>query len=113
MPFFGDLPVIGRAFGFDQLNAGEQELVFLITPELVHPLHNEEMPPLPGSDLFEPGDLEFYLLGRLESRRSADYRSPVRTDIHRMINYHRCEELYIIGPSGHSEHSDSQPVVGN
>ena len=113
VPFFGDLPVIGRAFGFDQLNAGEQELVFLITPELVGGLNHDEVPPLPGSDLFEPGDLEFYLLGRLESRRSADYRSPVRTDIHRMINYHRCEELYIVGPSGHSEHSETQAPHGN
>lgn len=113
VPFFGDLPIIGRAFGFDQLSAGEQELVFLITPQLVRGLSHPEVPALPGSDLFEPGDLEFYLLGRLESRRSYDYRSTVRTDIHRMMNYHKCEELYIIGPSGHSEHSDAAPVVGN
>ena len=50
----------------------------LITPELVHPLDKGECPPLPGADVFEPGDLEFYLLGRLESRRPYDFRSPVR-----------------------------------
>ena len=103
VPFFGDLPIIGRAFAFDQMNAGEQELVVLITPVFQHAMHAGEVPPLPGSDLFEPGDLEFYLLGRLESRRGYDYRSPVRTDIPRMMNYHRCEQLYIFGPSGHSE----------
>jgi len=108
IPFFGDLPIIGRALGLDQVNAGEQELVILITPELVHPLNNDEVSPLPGSDLFEPGDLEFYLLGRLESRRGYDYRSPVRTDLQRQLRYHRCEDLYIIGPSGHSEPAGSQ-----
>jgi pilus assembly protein CpaC len=110
IPFFGDLPIIGRVLGFDQLNAGEQELVVLVTPVLAHPLHNEEITPLPGSDLFEPGDLEFYLLGRLESRRAYDYRSPVRTDIGRMASYHRCEQIYIFGPSGNSEMPSSLPA---
>jgi pilus assembly protein CpaC len=109
VPFFGDLPVIGHLFGFDQIEAGEQELVILVTPVLMHPLNNDELTPLPGSDLFEPGDLEFYLCNRLESRRAYDYRSPVRTDIHRMLRYHRCEEIYITGPSGHSEAAPSQP----
>jgi pilus assembly protein CpaC len=103
VPFFGDLPVIGRAFAFDQVNSGEQELVILVTPEIIHPMHKNEVPPLPGCDLFEPGDLEFYLWGRLESRREYDYRPSVRTDIPRMMSYHRCEQLYIVGPSGHSE----------
>jgi len=110
VPFFGDLPLIGRAFGYDQLNAGEQELVILVTPVFSHPLTNDEMTALPGSDLFEPSDLEFYLWGRLESRRSYDYRSPVRTDIHRMLNYQKCQDIYIYGPSGHSGTSDMQPA---
>ena len=103
VPFFGDLPVINNLTGLSRIQAGEQELVVLITPELVHPLEPKEVPPLPGSDLFEPGDLEFYLLGRLESRRSYDYRSPVRTDCARMKAYRRCEQLYIYGPNGHSD----------
>ena len=63
----------------------------------------KEVPPLPGSDYFEPGDLEFYLLGRLESHRAYDYRSPVMTTIGRMAAYRHCESLYFIGPHGHSE----------
>jgi pilus assembly protein CpaC len=102
VPLLGDLPVVGRLWGFDRISAGEQELVVLITPELVHPMEPKEVPPLPGSDVFEPGDLEFYLLGRLESLRSYDYRSPVMTDLDRMKRYRRCEQLYIIGPHGHS-----------
>lgn len=101
VPFFGDLPFIGRLFGIQNVIAGEQELVVLVTPELVHPLECREVTALPGSDIFEPGDMEFYLAGRLESRRSYDYRSPVMTDIQRMLKYRHCEQLYITGPSGH------------
>lgn len=103
VPFFGDLPLVGRAAGFQQATAGEQELVVLITPELVHPLDPGEPIPLPGCDLFEPGDVEFYLLGRLESRRTQDYRSPVMTDVHRMLKYRRCEQQYIAGACGHCD----------
>jgi pilus assembly protein CpaC len=103
VPFFGDLPVIGRLAGFDQVTANEKELVILVTPELVHPLDPKELPPLPGSDIWEPGDVEFYLWGRLESYRPVDYRSPVRTDLHKMLQYRRCEEKYIFGPSGHCD----------
>ena len=103
VPLLGDLPFFGNLWKFDRLTAGEQELVILVTPELVHPMESKEVPPLPGSDLFEPGDLEFYFLGRLESRRPYDYRSPVMNDIHRMIRYRKCENLYIIGPHGLAE----------
>ena len=103
VPGVGDLPVVGRLFGVQRTSAGEQELIVLVTPQLVHPLECEEVTPLPGADIFEPGDCEFYLLGRLESRRSHDYRSPVMTDIQRMAAYRRCEQQYIIGPTGHAE----------
>ena len=61
-----------------------------------------QVPPLPGSDIFEPGDLEFYLLGRLEGRRSYDYRTGVRTDIPRMARYRHCDDVFINGPHGYS-----------
>jgi pilus assembly protein CpaC len=103
IPLAGDLPIVGNLFGQNRTQASEQELVLLVTPELVHPLEPKEVPPLPGSDYFEPGDLEFYLYGRLESRRTYDYRSPVMTDIHRMAAYRRCELLYFAGPCGHCD----------
>ena len=80
VPYFGDLPYAGRLFAFDRITNVETELVVLVTPELVHPLEGKEMTPLPGSDIFEPGDIEFYLRGILESRRTMDYRSTVRTE---------------------------------
>jgi pilus assembly protein CpaC len=100
VPLFGDVPLLGRAFGFDSVTSSEQELVFLITPELVHPMEHGEVPPMPGHNVFEPGDTEFYLLNRLESRRSEDYRAGARTDINRMLNYRQGKDQYITGPFG-------------
>jgi pilus assembly protein CpaC len=102
VPFFGDLPVAGRLFAQDGTSSSEQELVILVTPVLVHPYDPKQVPPLPGSDIFEPGDLEFYLLGRLESRRTYDYRTGVRTDIPRMARYRHCDDVFINGPHGYS-----------
>ncbi|HZZ79655.1 MAG TPA: pilus assembly protein N-terminal domain-containing protein [Gemmataceae bacterium] len=101
IPFLGTIPVLNRFTGFDRTSAGEQELVILITPELVQPMHAHQLPRLVGSDMFEPSDLEFYLLGRLEGRRPVDFRSPVMNDFHRIRQYNRCEQRYIFGPSGH------------
>jgi pilus assembly protein CpaC len=100
VPLLGDWPIVGNLFGRNSSAHAEQELVILITPELVHPLQACETPPLPGSDVFEPGDVEFYLLGRLESRRAEDFRSSVRTDIDRMKQYRECTDRFILGPTG-------------
>ena len=100
IPLWGDLPIIGRTGGNDSLTSGEQELVVLVTPMLVHPLDMCKTPALPGSDVFEPGDIEFYLLGHLEGRRSEDYRASVRTDFARQERYIHCNDMFIIGPHG-------------
>ncbi len=102
VPLIGDLPLLNNLTGYNRIQAGEQELVVLVTPELVHPMDGKEVPSLPGSDLFEPGDLEFYIHGRLESRREYDFRSPVMNDFHRMQSYRRCERFFISGPQGHT-----------
>lgn len=101
IPFFGDLPLIGRLFGNSEYTAQEQELLVLVTPEIVLPLDFNEVPALPGSDTFEPDDLEFYLYGRMESRAPRDFRSPVQNDFDR-LRWHRLEQVYIQGPSGYS-----------
>lgn len=102
IPLIGDLPVVGRLASFDRIQAGEQELIVLITPVLVHPLDCHQVPPLPGHDLFEPDDLEFYVLGRLESHLGMDYRSTVRTDFDRIKMYRKMEHTYLSGPHGYS-----------
>jgi len=103
IPFLGDLPVVGTLFTNKNNSATEQELVVLVTPELAHPLEKCDRPPLPGSDLYEPTDHEFYLGNHMESRRIQDFRSPVRTDMARIRQFERCcQDRYIIGPSGYS-----------
>lgn len=102
IPFFGDIPVLANLLGFSRITAGEQELVVLITPELVHPMEPKEVPPLPGADLFEPTDIEFYLLGRIESHFPVDYRSPVRTDWQRLHQYRTMENMYLPMEHGHA-----------
>lgn len=104
IPGAGDLPLIGWLFGFNRTTSSEQELVVLITPELVHPLDPNEAPHyLPGDDIFEPDDLEFYFLSRLESRHSEDARSAVLTDYERQGRARNFEKKYILGPSGHTD----------
>jgi pilus assembly protein CpaC len=100
VPFWGDLPLIGRTGGVDSVSSGEQELVVLVTPVLVHPLDMCQTPPLPGNDVFEPGDLAFYLGGQLESRRLEDYRAGVRTDYARQTRFIHRDDVFIIGPQG-------------
>ena len=105
VPGVGDLPFLGNFFSSQRIANAEQELVILITPEFVHPLDtrdgHEELP-LPGADLYEPGDLEFYVKGRLESHRTTDYRSPARSEWDRMVAYRHCEQQYLDGPHGQS-----------
>ncbi len=103
VPFLGDVPFLNRFMGYDRVQSGEQELVILITPELVHPLEKKEVTKVPGADLFEPSDLEFFLYGKIESRRTYDYRSQAMTDIHRMARYHQAEQIYLFGPVGHTD----------
>ncbi|MGE0758182.1 MAG: type II and III secretion system protein family protein [Pirellulaceae bacterium] len=101
VPVAGDWPFVGTLFGTKSSSATEQELIVIVTPELVHPLEACETPPLPGYDVFEPTDVEFYLANQLESRRSRDFRSPVRTDAARQhAGEVACEDSYIIGPHG-------------
>ena len=116
MPFVGDLPGVGTLFSDKGNTYTEQELVVLVTPELAHPLRACEAPPLPGADVFEPTDVEFYLGNRLESRRSRDFRSTVRTDHGRLSAGQKCScDPFIIGPSGHSyeccDHLHTVPQV--
>jgi pilus assembly protein CpaC len=105
VPFLGDLPIVGRIFRRDGTSFDEQELMVLITPMLVEPLNcaqHQELP-LPGHDIYEPDDIEFFLLGNLEGHYRQDYRSPARTDWWRMREFRNLQKQFIIGPSGHSD----------
>ncbi len=101
IPFWGDLPIIGATGGANRTSSGEQELVILVTPHLVAPVDGCEPLPLPGDDVHEPTDIEFFIANRLESRRSQDYRASVRTDHARQKRVeHCCPEIFMIGDIG-------------
>lgn len=102
VPFLGDIPVIGRLFSRDSTDYGEQELIVLVTPYLVNPVPAGMPLALPGSDYFEPDDLEFFIHGSLTGHYAEDYRSPVRTDLQKMKAFRRLEQQMIIGQPGHS-----------
>ena len=103
VPFLGDLPVVGSLlFGDRSLSYSEQELLVVVTPHLISPVPSGVSLPMPGSDTFEPDDLEFFIHGSIEGTIAEDYRTPVRGNIHRMEAFRRCEQKYIIGMPGHS-----------
>lgn len=80
IPILGDLPVIGSLFSGNTNQRQEKELVVTVTPYLVQPMCPEQVPPLPGDDVGTPGDLEFYLLRRLETRNAKDHRTTLGWD---------------------------------
>ena len=101
LPFWGDLPIIGSTGGVNRSSSGEQELVILVTPHLVAPVDAAEAVSLPGNDVHEPTDIEFYVANRLESRRNKDFRTSVRTDHARQHAGERCSgQQFMIGKIG-------------
>jgi len=101
LPFIGDIPGINNLTGLQRTQSGEKELVIFITPELVRPLDPGQVAKLPGSEILDPNDCEFYLLGRLEGH-CKDFRGPIRTDLSRIRMYHTVEQSNVYGPAGYS-----------
>ena len=78
VPWLGDIPGIDLFFSRRSVQRDETELVILVSPELVHPLEPEQVPMvLPGMEVTEPDDIDFFLLGRYEGRPDLHHRSTV------------------------------------
>lgn len=75
IPGLGDIPVIGTMFSNNSTQRNEKELIVLVTPYLVEAMRADQVPPLPGDDVLEPNDKEFYLDQRIEGRGHEYYRS--------------------------------------
>jgi pilus assembly protein CpaC len=75
IPGLGDLPVLGPMFSNTRHERTEKELLVLVTPYLVRPMDNCEGFPLPGEDIPDPTDLEFYFLNRIEGKTGRYFRS--------------------------------------
>ncbi|MGQ9769156.1 MAG: type II and III secretion system protein family protein [Thermogutta sp.] len=97
----GDLPIFNQIFGQRSSTRNETELIILVTPELVHPMEPEEVPPLPGFDVTEPTNHEFYIKGHLEGRPTQEYDSTTWPRLRR--RYNAGGPAKISGPFGHGD----------
>jgi len=116
VPLLGDIPVLDAVFSRKDVQREETELLILVSPELIHPMEPEEVPLiLPGMEVTEPGDWDFFLFGYYEGRPECDHRStmwPIQRnrlmeakhramhEARRRIHYQKSESFYVYGPGG-------------
>jgi pilus assembly protein CpaC len=91
IPILGDLPYLGPFFSNSKHQVVEEELIVAVTPYLVEPTSAAECLPLPGTEIDEPNDLEFYLLQRIEGRVGRPHRSTTNWD----DPFHRQEQMQL------------------
>jgi pilus assembly protein CpaC len=104
-PWLGDLPVVGPFFSSTNNLRTEKELIILVTPHLIEPMEDGQVPSLPGAEVGEPNDLEFYIFNRIESVSGRDTRSTVGYDITlpMMQALFHLDNHYVRGPVGYCE----------
>lgn len=74
IPFLGDIPKIGpMLFSSKRSSQEENELLILITPEIVRPMDAHEVPPVPGFEVTYPMDHEFYKHNMTEGAPDTGY----------------------------------------
>ena len=117
VPYLGDLPFIGGFFSTMSTSRFETELVVLVSPELIHPLELEQIPLLlPGMEITEPTDDDFFLRNNTEGYSGFNHRSTVWPEVQRQNSGVRqfdylqritrqigLQKSYVCGPSGFSQ----------
>ena len=86
IPGLGDLPYIGPFFSNTTAQRVEKELVVLVTPYLVDSMNFDEISSLPGDEVYEPNDLEFYLLAIWQAGPGHETSGPARMWMTRSIS---------------------------
>ena len=97
----GDVPLMSWLFGRRDVTRNETELIILVTPELVHAMEPEQVPPLPGFDVTEPTNGQFFLEGKLEGDPTRQYRSTIWPRLR--SRYQNGSGDMIAGPFGHGQ----------
>jgi pilus assembly protein CpaC len=104
LPGLGDVPYLGPFFSNTTHSRVEKELLVMVTPYLVSPMDACQAPPLPGSEITDPNDCEFYFLNRLEGRTGDEFRSTTSWDDPCEWRYKmNLEHRHFCGPVGYSE----------
>ncbi len=100
LPGLGDLPYLGPFFSNNSHERAEKELVILVTPYFVDPMEACQVGPVPGYEIRDPDDHEFYWLNRIEGRApNVNYRSVSGWDDPLRIRDHKNP-----GDSPHNQH---------
>lgn len=74
IPLLGDIPYVGPLlFSSKTSTQEENELLILITPELVRPMDANEVPPVPGWDVTKPTHEEFWKYNMTEGQPDTGY----------------------------------------
>ncbi|WP_197453396.1 type II and III secretion system protein family protein [Caulifigura coniformis] len=67
IPFLGEIPVIGTwMFNTKKATEDENELLIVVTPELVRAIDSDQQPPLPGFHVTHPDCYDFWKYNRTE-----------------------------------------------
>ncbi len=105
IPGLGDLPYLGPLFSNTSHKRVEKELLILVTPQLVKPMDADQPQPLlPGEEITDPNDLEFYLLNRIAGRTCREHRSTTGWDDPLgLVKRLKLESSCVCGPVGFSE----------
>jgi pilus assembly protein CpaC len=78
LPIIGEIPGLNAITANRKISRDETELIILVTPELVHPMEPDQAPMLlPGMEVTEPNDLDFFIHGDIEGRANCHHRSTV------------------------------------
>jgi pilus assembly protein CpaC len=103
IPGLGDLPYLGPFFSNTTQQRVEKELLVLVTPFFVAASPNSEQFMLPGQDIQEPNDLEFYLLGRIEGKTGRSFNTVQSwEDPWNCVDRMKLERQCLHGPVGFS-----------
>lgn len=104
IPGLGDLPYLGPFFSNTTHRRAEKELLVLVTPYLVAPMECDQVMPLPGTEVLDPNDKEFYFLNRIEGRTGRPFRSTTAWDDPLgLVELMKLEQKSTCGPVGFSQ----------
>lgn len=74
IPFLGGLPLVGPIlFQAKRATEDENELLIMVTPEIVRPMEPDEVPPVPGFEVTQPNDKMLFHYGFTQGNNDPNY----------------------------------------
>jgi len=104
-PWLGQIPILGSLFRSVRYKKNETELLVLVTADLVAPMSQSVLPPLPGADHVVPSDWEVFSLGRIEGKPAGR----ISSDQADWLREHGLSDLS--GPGAWATHEGASPTT--